>query len=177
MTTYRFSRNVSKSNIASSFITLEYFKFFAFTCLFFFLDLINIPIIFEGEYHLFLFESFLFLYIFFFKKPIYFITIFVFYGLIDIIQLNYVSTSFLAFFTSVLILFVFLKRSPSNMFFITVLLPISLALFCLIKLSLINLFIGFSFSFSIFVFYLKSIIYTSLILINFYLIFYSKKNF
>jgi hypothetical protein len=178
MTTYHFKRTRGDLGVQGIF-NLAYFKFLSLATLFFLLDFINIPSFFEGNFSFFVFESFLFTVLIRKNKQPHLLTLFLFYGIFDLFQLNFIGTSFIAFIVSFLIFFFlskFLTQFKKNIFFQSiVLLPIFLILFVYLKLFLMNLFLGFIITGDIIIFFAKSILYTSLFYLNFHLLF--SKNF
>jgi hypothetical protein len=178
MTTYHFKRTRGDLGVQGIF-NLAYFKFLSLAILFFLLDFINIPSFFEGNFSFFIFESFLFTIFTQNNKHPHLLTLFVFYGIFDLFQLNFIGTSFIAFIVSFLILFFlsnFFTQFKKNIVFQSAfLLPIFLMLFVSIKLILMNLFLGFVVTNDVIAFFAKSILYTSVFYLNFHLIF--SKNF
>ena len=96
MTTYHFKRSVERSGIQNSVFNIDFLKFLTITLIFFLLDIINIPNFFGGTYHLFVFESYIFFSYFIKKSKFALLTIFTFYAITDIIELNFIGTSFIA---------------------------------------------------------------------------------
>lgn len=179
MITYHFKRSRSSQGLKSFAYFLSYFKFLSLLFLFLLLDIINIPRIFNGEYHLFLFEIGIFYFIFIKKSEIHYLTIFAIYLFLDLLHLNYIGTSFLAIVISVAFTTLFMKlmrngHRPliiSEMFLYQI---FYLFIFIFFKLTIVNITVGITLTQHIFTLLAKSAVYTSLLFLNICLIF--RKN-
>lgn len=177
MTTYHYSRTSKPSPLISS----SYLKFLFFIFLFFLLDSYNFPQFFGGSYHLFLFEIGLFFLLFMQKFKAYFFTIFSFYNLIDLLQLNYMSSSFIAFLFSFFITKAFLlityQEGGKALNKLTIFLGsfFYICIFVLVKFVILNSIFNFNFSSRVLLFFIKSCFYSCFLFLNVFLVFGHKK--
>ena len=184
MTARYFKRAGNIGFNSSQNITKRYFNFLGVTIPLFLLNIINIPFYFGGESHIFLFEAGLFYLIFLQKQKIYFFTILLLYGVMDLLEFGGIGVSFLAFcisFGLFLVLSHLLLKGervgPRNIFQATILLFLFLLLFVFFKVFLIASLTDFVISATITIFFLKSILYTVFLYLNFSLVFFRGKFF
>lgn len=176
MTTYRFKRVQNKS--FSNFGLLSYIPFLLLIFISFIINIINIPVFFGGEYHIFLFEcvAFYLLFIKNYKKA--FITFFLFYGILDLIEGIFVGISFIAFFASLVCIqgiMLFSKISVKSLFAQSVILFCFISIFIISKIILLYVFNEFNISTNIILFLIKSNFYSCFLFFNFHLVLNSNK--
>lgn len=184
MTARYFKRAGNIGFNSSQNVTKRYFDFLAVIITIFLFNIINIPFYFGGEFHIFLFEAGLFYLIFLKKHKIYFFTIFLLYSLKDLLEFGGLGVSFLAFCISfglfLAISHLLLKGEkvcPRNIFQATILLFLFLLLFVFFKVFLIASFTDFIISAVVMIFFLKSVLYTTFLYLNFSLVFFRGKFF
>lgn len=170
MTTYHFNRGGSRagSDYHLFNFSLPLVKFFFYSLLFFFLDIVNIPVFFGGKYNLFLFEAGIFYLLFIKKHKKYFFVIALFYGIYDIIQLNYIGVSFMSSFISILAINSIIKHKVKKvtLFESITLFAFYLLIFISSKTIITYSIFDLNFSLEFFIFLTKSFIYTTLLFTN-----------
>ena len=178
MTTYHFKRGTNRPLMNAG--ILNYLPFLALSFVALALNTINIPIFFGGEYHIFLFEAVLFYLIFVKHYKKYLITIFAFYGVMDIMEEIVIGISFLSFFASLtlmqgLLIFTNIKLKTNLILMQTTLLFVFVLTFTIFKISLIYIFNEFTISGGMILFLLKSTFYSCFLFFNLQLLLNSNK--
>lgn len=175
MTIYQFNRQ-GKGLVKTRFSIEGYIIFTLYLFIFSILEVINLPKIFNFNFHFFIFElSLIYLLIIKNYKILYF-TILFFYLMLDAIGGVLIGNSFIAFLLSFGIINFIIKQYKNSLQFITpaffsLCFTIFLTLFISIQSILLFIFSDFTFNLEVLKYIIKSVSINALICLNFSIIF------